>query len=259
MSTIMEQKVCFLEQKKRLPDLWGGFKMRIAICEPDKAFATTLKSEIYRYAEKNRIEIMADCFSYGEVLLKNENQYNLIFMGYYLGGINGLKTAEGLRKSGNNTPIIFISDYTDFIFDSFKVKPYGFILKSDLSRKLFTTLNDFFSKMGENYPLWVKSNEDTVCISTEDIYYLEADNKHCYIHLRNETLHCHKTMAQVFSVLPKNHFSKTNRAFIVNLNHIRRYNNDIITLKNGKTLHPSRTYYKAFKEEYRRFLRPLEI
>ena len=113
--------------------------------------------------------------------------------------------------------------------------------------------------MGDDYPIWIKNAEDTVCLTTDDIYYLEADNKHCYIHLKNSSLYCNKTMAQVFKVLPKSHFLKTNRAFIVNLNHISRYNNDIITLKNGKTLHPSRNYYKTFKEEYRRFLRPLEL
>ncbi len=255
----MEQKVCFLEQNKKTSFLLGGFKMRIALCDLDKNFLTRLKGELYHYAELNKIEIVVDCYISGENMIKSDINYNLIFLGYDLKGNNGLKTAEILRENCNNSPIIFVSDRTDFIIDAFKVCAFRFLLKSNWTNELFAVLDDYFKKFSKDYPLWVKSGEETVCISTGEIYFLEADNKHCYIHLKSETLYCNKTMARVFSVLPKSHFSKTNRAYVVNLNHISRYNNDVIVLKNGKILHPSRNYYKSFKEEYRRFLRPCEI
>lgn len=235
------------------------FKMRVAVCDIDKAFLLQLKKAVYLYANENKIEIVVECFISGEELLKSRYDYNLIFLGYYLSGINGLKTAEFLRSKEDNTPIIFVSDYTDFIFESFGVNPYGFLLKSEWQENIVSVLEDFFRHKGENYPILVKDGTDTVCISTENIYYLEADNKYCYIHLSKETLYCHKTMAQVFECLPKSHFCKTNRAFIVNLSHISRYNNDTIKLKNGKEIHPSRKYYKSFKEDYRRFLKPVEV
>lgn len=235
------------------------FEMRVAVCDIDKAFLLQFKKAVYLYANTNKIEIVVECFISGEELLKSGYNYNLIFLGYHLKDINGLKTAEKLRNKGEKTSIIFVSDYTDFIFESFKVNPYGFLLKSKWQESIFSVLQDFFTQKGENYHIFVKDGTDTVCISTENIYYLEADNKYCYIHLSEETLYCHKTMAQVFDCLPKSHFCKTNRAFVVNLSHISRYNNDTIKLKNGKEIHPSRKYFKDFKEEYRRFLKPVEV
>ncbi len=254
MSIIMEQQVYFWEQKTKLQSS-GGFKMKIAICDLDKSYLSKIKDMIYKYASKNRFEAVAECYVSGESIL-GRGDYNLIFLGYDLDGKNGLEIAQELRSSGVNSPIVFVSDKTEFVLDAFRVQAFGFMLKSQWEQRITILLDDFFKKMGTDYPLWVKSGEDIFCINTDEIYYLEADNKHCYIHLNNTKLVCNRTMAKVFEVMPKNHFVKTNRAFVVNLNHIRRYNNDTITLKNGETLHPSRNYYKSFKEEYRRFLRP---
>ncbi len=240
-------------------NIYRTVKMKIAICDLDERFTSRLKSTLYRYAENNRMEILAECFESGEDMISSTADYNLIFLGYRLKGINGLETAKFLRASQNFCPIIFISDCTHFILEAFKVNAFRFLLKSKWEQELLPALDDFFINAGKDYPLWIKTNEDIICISTDDIYYLEADNKYCFIHLGNETISCHKTMARVFSALPTNHFAKVSRAFVVNFNHISRYNNQTIILKNGKILHPSRNYYKSFKDEYRRFLKPYEI
>lgn len=255
----MERKVYFWEQNKNFLFFSGGLKMRIAICDIDKAFLSHLKKIVYRYAELNRLDIVADCYLSGESVLDRSTYYNIIFLGYELVGMNGLETAVKLRENKINSSIIFISDYTDFVFDAFKVEAFRFLPKASDETELFAVLDDFFGKLGHDYPLWIKSEDDVVCLNTGDIYYVEADNKHCRIHLKDEVLSCNRTMARVYNVLPQNHFSKTNRAFVVNLNHISRYNNEFIVLKNGETLHPSRNYYKSFKEEYRRFLKPYEV
>ena len=255
----MERKVYFWEQNKYFLLTSGGFKMRIAICDIDKNFLTKIKNQIYKYAEFHRFEIVADCFLSGESVLKNPYAYNLIFLGYGLAGINGFETAMRLREKNINTTIVFISDFVDLVYDAFKVNAFRFLQKNNCEELLFTVLDDYFKKIGKECPLWVKSGQDIICLNTDEIYYLEADNKHCFIHLKDDTIACNHTMAKVYGTLPKNCFSKTNRAFVVNLNHISRYNNESITLKNNKVIYPSRKYYKTFKEDYRRFLRPYEL
>lgn len=230
--------------------------MRFAICDRDEALLSRLKKLTYQYAKLNKLDIVVDCYQSGENLLDSPEYYNMVFLGYSLLGINGLETAKKMRKAEINSSIVFVSDRTDFIFEAFKVNTYRFIRKCELDKQLFDTLEDFFHKFGNDCPLWIKSDDDIVCVNANDVYFLEADNKHCKIHLENCVLRCNRTMAKVYSVLPKKYFSKTNRAYIVNLNKISRYNNDVIYMKNGETIHPSRNYYRSFKDDYRRFLRP---
>lgn len=233
--------------------------MRIAVCDWDTNFTAEIKSMIYTYAELHRIDIVADCYTAGETLLSCGINYNIIFLGYKLTGINGLKTAEKVRSKNSVASIVFISEYTKFVFDAFKVNPYRFLIKPVNKHNLFEVLDSYFQKFGNDYPLWIKCRENTVCLNTDEIYFLEADNKHCYIHLKSETLKCSRTMAKVFELMPKNHFSKINRAFVVNLNFIKKYNKEEICLKNDVSLHISRNFLKPFKEDYRRFSCPKEI
>lgn len=255
----MERKVLLWEQKKATPFHYGYLKMRIALCDWDIKFLEKIKRSIYTYAEQYRMDIVADCYTCGERLLSSGINYNIIFLGYKLCGINGMKIAENIRQNAIDAAIVFISENTDFILDSFKVNPYRFLIKPISTDKIVDVLKDYFKKFGTDYPLWIKCGEDIFCLNTGDIYYLEADNKHCKIYLKNEELPCNKTMARVFSSLPKRSFSKINRAYVVNLNLVNKYNNELLTLKNGTTLHISRNYIKSFKEEFRQFMQPKEL
>lgn len=254
----MERKVYFWEQNKKAPYFQGRFKMRIAVCDSDKLFLAEFKKSIYHYNEIHRLNMVVDCFLWGEKVLQNHENYSLVFLGDRLKDMGGFETAVELRNRNTKVAIVFASPNTDFVLDAFKVGAYRFLRRPLGKQEVFDVLDDFFCKLRGDYPIWIKSGEDTVCLNIDDIYYIEADNKRCRIHLENETLDCNKTMARVYKVLPCNQFCKTNRAFIINLRRIKKYNNETITLKNDEIIHPSRNYYKNFKEEYRKFLHPYE-
>ena len=244
----MEQEVINKEQKRVISTHNKGLKMRIAICDGDSAVIKEIKNQIYIYAENNRLDILVDCFLKGEEMIKTDVRYELIFLGYELLGANGMEIARKIRSSNEYTSIIFVSDSIDFIFDSFSVSPYRFLKYPIYPEKLNSVLNDFFKMHNENYPLIVKSREDMVFLKASEITYLEADNKHCVIHLFDESIPCNKTMAKVYEVLPKNNFIKINRAFIVNYRYISKFNSDMVYLKNGESLHITRNYLKSFKD-----------
>lgn len=254
-----ERKVIILEQKNNIFRAFGGEKMRIAICDTDKNFVLKIKNTIYNYANSNRLDIVVDCYISGERLLENKQNYNLIFLEYKLSGINGLETAKIIKSHKPNTAIIFMSNDTSFVFEAFKVSPFRFLKKPLKYSQLTEALDSYFKKIGKDFPLWIKSYDHTFCLSTEEVLFLEADNKHCFVHLKNERLKCNKTMARVYEVLPKNHFSKINRAFVVNLDYITGYSHEELTLKNGISLPISRNFQKSFKEDYRRFCCPKEL
>lgn len=254
-----ERKVIILEQKKEIFKILGGEKMRIAVCDTDNNFILKIKNEIYRYANINRLDIVVDYYTSGEMLLKSKENYNLIFIEYHLLDINGFETAKIIKNNYQNTAIIFMSNDTSFVFEAFKVSPFRFLKKPINYNQFIEALDSYFKKIGNDHPLWIKSYDHTFCLSTEEVLFVEANNKHCYVHLKDNRLKCNKTMARVFEVLPKNHFSKINRAFVVNLDYISAYTHEELTLTNGVSLPISRNYQKTFKEEYRRFSCPKEL
>lgn len=227
--------------------------MRIALCDGNAASLKNTKKIIYEYANLRGIELLAEEYCSGSKLLENAEEYTLIILDYKLRDINGLETARRLRKKNPACAIIFLSAYTGFILDSFEVAPYRFLLKPLNRDILFAALDDFFKGNSENRPLWVKDGVDTFCLNTGEIIYLEADNKNCYISLRDKKIRCHKTMARVYGALPKRNFGRINRAYVVNFNYISSYSSENVILRNGERLHVGRSYFKSFREEYKSF------
>lgn len=252
-----EQKVLKWEQKK-IVFFSKRLKMRIAVCDRDKNVLQNIKHKLYSYAETRRLDTVVECYTSGEAMRKAKTVYNIVFLGYDLVGENGFEIAKKIRKVDNNTVIIFMSSNVELALKSFEVRPYRFLRPPINTKELYDVLDNFFKDYATICPLWIKCGEDTVCLNTGDIVYLEADNKHCIIHLKDEELHCNKTMAKVSNVLPPYCFCKINRAYIVNCNHIKRYNSDNLSLSNGHSLHISRNYMNSFKEQYRDFLKPRE-
>lgn len=231
--------------------------MRFAICNADLKYSHMLKKTIYAYADKHKLDIYVECFVTGKDLLSIGNRYNLIILSENLLGEDGFTVAERVRKEMPLTDIIFESEHSDHFLNAFKINPYRFLLSPITQVKLISVLNEYFEIRGNDYSLWVKSGLDTYCLNTSEILYIEADNKHCHLQLDDKRLSCNKTMARVFDVLPKNHFIKIHRAFVVNSNYINYYNRENVYLKNGDSLHISRHYYREFKEEYQRLINPV--
>lgn len=231
--------------------------MRIAVCDSKESDINATKRLLYEYGNSRRLEFTVFEFLSGKNLLASRENFDIIILDYMLSDINGLETAKRLRQRNPFCTIIFLTSYTGFIFDSFKVNPYRFLLKPLDKTSLFLALDDYFAN--SKTTLWVKEGTDTFCLKTGDIFYLEANNKKCTINLRSRKINCNKTMAAVYDVLPKNNFCKINRAFIVNLNYISGYNKDSLRLSNGEILHISRSFSSSFKTEYRTFSQPKVI
>ncbi|MEE1006022.1 MAG: LytTR family DNA-binding domain-containing protein [Acutalibacteraceae bacterium] len=233
--------------------------MRIALCDADTAAIKITKRILYEYANLRGIELLVEEYASGNELLINKIKYQLVILDYNTGDLNGLETARVLRSCNPDCTIIFLSSYKGFIIDSFEVSPFRFLLKPLDKSLLFSALDDFFKARSDNRPLLIKDGGDTFCLSANEIFYLEADNKNCFISLRNKKIRCRKTMARVYCELPKQHFGKINRAYVVNFNYISGYNRDAVTLRNGEQLHVGRCYFKSFREEFREFSDAMEL
>lgn len=227
--------------------------MRIALCDADMSAIKITKRIIYEYANLHGIELLVEEYTSGAELLINKIKYQLVILDYNINGLNGLETARILRKSNPDCTIIFLSSYKGFIIESFEVNPFRFLLKPLDRAMLFSALDDFFKSGGASRPLLIKDGGDTFFLSANEILYIEADNKNCFISLRNKKIRCRKTMARVYGELPHQHFGKINRAYVVNFNYISGYNREAVTLRNGEQLHVGRCYFKSFREEFREF------
>jgi len=100
--------------------------VRVAVCDDEDCSRCVTKEAIDSYSNLHRLEIAVCEFASGEDLLQSSLKYNVIFLDYKMGGINGLETAKFMRQNNVDSTIIFLTSYPDFVYESFDVSTFRF-------------------------------------------------------------------------------------------------------------------------------------
>lgn len=223
--------------------------MRIAVFDENYCDSAYLKHLIYIFSNNKKFDLVVDVFSDINEFLKTKREYILYFISFETK--NGILAAKNLYNKSKNSSIIITANDSRLAVEAFKINAYNFLQLPLKEKILYEILNDFFRSY-QCEALLISDGFENIYINVKDILYLEADNKHCVLHLKNQKVYCNKTMARVYNVLPKECFLKTSRAFVVNANHVSRFNSEHIILENGDTLYPIRHFYKSFKCDFLR-------
>jgi len=176
--------------------------------------------------------------SRGEDVLPNikENKPDIILLDINLKGkLDGIETAILMQKD-YNIPIIYLTaNADDNHFNRAKeTNPFAFISKPfkklDLQYAIELTVNKIMNNNDRkknaippyilNDRIFVKHNDKMLKIIIKDIYYIEAERNYCRIFSKGKEFLLVMTLKDINEKLPKEHFIRIHRSFIVNLTHI---------------------------------------
>ena len=168
------------------------------------------------------------------------NKPDIILMDIRLKGkLDGIETAQQIQKE-YDTPIIYITANADEAhFNRAKsTKPQAFISKPfkklDLQRAIELTLsrigdNEDRENVAKNNPdsqyilsdsIFVRHHEKMVKIIISNIFYVEAERNYCRIYSKDKNYLLVMTLKDLDKKLPKEHFMRIHRSFIINISQI---------------------------------------
>ncbi|MBP1840121.1 LytR/AlgR family response regulator transcription factor [Formosa algae] len=186
----------------------------------------------------------------------NEHAVDLIFLDIHMADLNGLELAKTLV---NPPKIIFTTAYSEYAVEGYKVNAIDYLLKpieyvnflqasnkaSDLI--LQTRLTDGEIKKKDEF-LFIKSGQQHIRINFKDIKYIESQKEYISIHLTHgESVKTLFRLKNIEDILPKAHFMRIHRSFIVNLNHIVTVERNRIIYSRQEFIVVSETYQDEFK------------
>lgn len=236
--------------------------MRIALCDDEINFTRKLKSKLYDYSNNHNWDSVIDVFNSGNELLRSKTKYDIIIIDYQMDDIDGLQTAKELRNGINQfSCIIFLTSYPEIAIPAYNVDTYRFVVKNTLFEGIYKALDDFRNTVKIDYDVIIKTNSEFVTINTKDIIFIEVQNKFCYIHLFNDSvLITRRSLKNLYSELPKTHFLRIHKAFIINFEYIAERNNLFLTVRKiNKQIPISRNYLSKFNNAYYIYLRDYKI
>lgn len=153
--------------------------MKVAICDDDKIFRNEIQEYIYDFF--GRLDCVSVEFKTGEELLayveqKDAGDLDAIFLDIEMGGLDGMKTADILRKKGLDIPIIFLTSHTEKAMEGYEVSAFRFCGKPLNKEKIEKVLFDLQERLFAQRSVLVRFEGDDIVLNVDDIIYVEAMN-----------------------------------------------------------------------------------
>lgn len=189
--------------------------------------------------------------------LKNKIRFQIVFSDIGMHGMNGLKLGQKLKSKWPNVYLIYLTSRTEFALESYQIEAYQYILKKDMNERLPDILQKVLSIVEKEMKtfLIVGTSADQKKINFEDILYIQKIKGTKYVEYitSDEALRDRKTMEQAMGEVAGLDFVLVERGHAVNMHHITRIRDNVITLSNGQEIIISRTRIAAVKEQVNSF------
>lgn len=223
--------------------------MKIAICDDERIFTDIFREKLEMTAEKCGIECTVSAFLNGAEMISMLNRFDAVFLDVDMPGLSGEETAEyiiGLEKA---LPIIFVTNHDDFVFSSFRYRPFGFLRKRYIDSELediIKRLDKYLAEIERCYTF--NSHNKLISVRLNDINYIEVYGHETLVHTANAVLATSKALSAIEKELSEYGFIRTHKSYIVNTRYIFSVERNSIILSNGENLPVSRTKLTDVKQ-----------
>jgi DNA-binding LytR/AlgR family response regulator len=230
-------------------------RFKIAVVEDEKQSADILIGYIKRYAKEHNEDIDVVYFSDGdEIVYEYKPIYDIIFLDIEMRLLDGMTTAEHIRKLDKDVILIFVTNMTQYAIKGYAVDALNYLLKpvpyfafSQELKRAFTKL-----KKRENNYIMFSIQDGVIRLNTADILYIESMKHKLIIHTKEDQFVITGTMKEMENKLSDINFFRCNSGYLVNLARVTGVKNNLAIL-DDRELIISRPRKKVFMEALTKF------
>lgn len=222
--------------------------IQIAICDDETSQRRMLKQILVPWLELNDIAYMIHEFNCGEDLYieYKKNRFDLIFLDIEMGGINGMDTARKLRTIDSFGILIFITSYSDYVFQGYEVQAFHYILKPLKQEKILDVTNTALQelKKRENDFIYIPQSSGNQRLNLGETLYFTSDRRQITAVTVTENITFYEKLNDFEKELP-DYFCRIHQRYLINLNKIRKTDDAFVYIGDEK-LPVSRAHKQTF-------------
>ena len=232
--------------------------IRFAICDDSKYMCDQVDNLLFTYSIQKNVEYSSKQYSNGNDLLKDITQFDMVFLDYQFEdyGPDGMTIAKEIRKINKDIAIVFLTSYTNIVYNAFEVSAFRFLIKPLDEEKLFSTIDSYRYELDAQQFLHIKSEGFEYYLKDNNISYIEGAGKHSIIHPigDREPISCNETLSAIEERLSEKLFFRCHKSFVINFKHVTSFNHTNIILDNSDKITISRQKYNPFRQAYSEYI-----
>ena len=239
--------------------------MKIIIVDDEPLARSIVKEYLQKHPALELVEECNDGFQGVKAI--QQHQPDLIFLDIQMPKINGFEMLELIDQP---PAVIFTTAFDEYAIKAFEAHAIDYLLKpfsqerfdkaiqkwkdqTSSSKKNTEDLLETASQSpAQSQRIVVKNGSKIKIIPVQDVFYLEAADDYVKIHTQEGYFLKNKTMNHFEEVLDKQHFVRSHRSYIVNVQQITRIDpyekdNHVAILRSGIKVPVSRGGYGKLK------------
>ena len=229
--------------------------MRIVICDSNKEHAEILEEMVRRWAEQEKERVIVRCYRSAEQFLfsmRAEECYDIVFVDIQMGKIDGFQLAHIIREEDRTITIVFTTGTMDYALKGYEVSAFRYLLKPLQENEVFSTLTGVHQLMEERMSdaVIVTRGDESRRVFKNAIYYIEVDNHHIILHLKDETIRFKAKLKEFEVQFKEPQFCKCHRSYIVNMQYVGKISREGVNIDRKETLPISRARWDSLNHCY---------
>lgn len=231
---------------------------RILIFEDNPEEQATLRAHLERYATEHGEDFQIAWLKSAVEFVEGSETADLIFMDIDLPGINGMEAATLLRSFDQQTPLIFVTNLSQYAVRGYEVDALDFIVKPvtyyNFSMRMDKAMRVMRRTAGRNVVIQTKAGMRVIplaeLISVEVLNHNLAYRAVGY----DDALEVRGSLASIERELEGGPFVRISNSCIVNMGHVRDIQGNELRMSDGRVLYFSRARRRPAMERIADYL-----
>lgn len=193
----------------------------IGICDDEQPMRRALRQILEQTLQLQGMEYQILEYMSGEELVEGTKVQDLdiLFLDIEMKALDGIKTAQILRKMGKKTVIIFVTAYPDFVFQGYEVHAFHYILKPYKKKKIARVMEQALEEaaLSEEHYFMVEQKARLIRIPLAKTLAFCSERRKIRIIMQEETVEFYGKLDEAAKSFPE-YFIRIHNRYIVNLN-----------------------------------------
>lgn len=227
--------------------------MKIAVCDDEQESLILTKEILQNYKS---ISITIDCFTSGKELLHSNAAFDIILLDIDMPDLSGIETAKKIRETNPSVPILYLTDYTDYVFSAFEVHAFAYLIKPVKQMELFKHLDDLlhFLEKKPSPVLEFVTTSGIVRLACDQIFYFEYQSRKIRMVTEEGVFILPEKIGVLAARMKDYDFEMPHKSFVVHLYHVRALKGYDILMMNGDRIPLSQKKSSIFRKKLNEYM-----